>query len=468
MKGAPRSRLLLVEDRESLRRMMERALAGEGYQVHATDDLPAALAALAHSEASGEPFDLVLTDLKLPSGDGLAVLAAARKLDPAPPVLVLTGYGTVQAAVDAMKLGAADFLEKPVELEALFGLVEAHAGQREKPLRFEAPGVPAIVGGHPRLRAALRLLERVAPTGSTVLLTGESGTGKELFARALHALSPRRNGPFIAVNCAAIPETLVESELFGHEKGAFTGADRRRPGRFELAGGGTLFLDEIGELPVGVQAKVLRVLDDQRFERVGGDATLSADARLVAATNRELGSMVSAGDFRSDLLYRLEIFPIEIPPLRDRASDIPLLAEHLLGEIVARLGSPPPILDASAMEFLAGEPWPGNVRQLANLLERTAIVAAGKRVSSDELRHLTRPGGGTRELANGERAGQPDVRAAAGDEAGTVSEEEELRRALLDASGDKRAAAFALGISYRTLLRRVEKHDLGGFPKYRT
>ncbi|MGE4190356.1 MAG: sigma-54-dependent transcriptional regulator, partial [Thermoanaerobaculia bacterium] len=392
MTGTMRARVLVVEDRDSLRRMMERALTGEGYAVRTAADLPAALDELRESATSESGFDLVLTDLKLPSGEGLELVAAARRLEAPPPVVVMTGYGTVQAAVEAMKLGAADFLEKPVDLEALFRLVESHTARHPPASRFEIPGGPPIVGSHPRLLAALRLLERVAPTESTVLLTGESGTGKELFARALHALSPRRNGPFVAVNCAAIPETLVESELFGHEKGAFTGADRRRPGRFEIAGGGTLFLDEIGELPVGVQAKVLRILDDQRFERVGGGATLTADARVVAATNRELTSMVAAGEFRPDLLYRLEIFPIEIPPLRERSSDVPLLAGHLLGEIANRLRVSPPRLDDSALSFLSGEPWPGYVRQLANLLERAAIVSPGELLGAADLEQLLRPG----------------------------------------------------------------------------
>ncbi len=436
-------RLLIVEDRESLAAMLAHALEGEGYQVELAADTPAALARLAR-----EPrFALVLTDLKLPAGSGLEVLAAARALRPAPPVVVLTGYGTVRVAVEAMQLGAADFLEKPVELAALFRLVRALAGADDAgvPERFVVPGAPPIVGAHPRFRAALRLLERVAPTESTVLLTGESGTGKELFARALHALSPRRGGPFVAVNCAAIPESLVEAELFGHEKGAFTGADRRRPGRFELASGGTLLLDEVGDLPLAVQAKVLRVLDDRRYERVGGGATLTSDVRLVAATNRQLAEMVAAGSFRGDLLYRLEIFPIELPPLRERASDLPLLARHLLAEIGARLRLAPPQLEPAALERLAADPWPGNVRQLANVLERAVVLEAGGRIGVAELEPLLHPA-------------EPE---------GETGARERLKRVLLECSGDKRRAAARLGVSYRTLLRRVAELDLRGFPKYR-
>ena len=447
-------RLLVVEDRESLRRMLVRALAGEGYTVAAAADLAQARAHL----AAAERIDLVLSDLMLPDGSGLEVLTMARTRTPAPPVVVLTGFGSVAAAVAAMKLGAADFLEKPVDLERLFRLVASLVEEEPAAPVFAPPGASPIVGAHPRLRAAIRALERVAPTESTVLLLGESGTGKELFAHALHALSPRRAGPFIAVNCAAIPETLVEAELFGHEKGAFTGADRRRPGRFELASRGTLLLDEVGELPLAVQAKVLRVLDDGRFERVGGGTTLVADVRLVAATNRDLAQMVAAGEFRADLLYRLEIFPIELPPLRDRASDIALVARHLAGEISARLKLQPFELAPDALELLAAEPWPGNVRQLANVLERAAILAPGERLSAERVAALL----GRRAVV------EPAL--STGAAAGDASADEaldELRRALREASGDKRQAATALGISYRTLLRRIEEHDLKGYPRYR-
>src|SRR5579864_5914183 len=303
----PAGRILLVEDRDSLRRLLARALADDGYEVAASATGGDAVRLLGE-----RAFDLVLTDLKLPDLSGLEVLAASRQAQPRVPVLVLTGFGTVGAAVEAMKLGAYDFLEKPLELPDLSRLVgralresaataesgagaepacEVSAGGDGDAAVFQPPGAPAIVGRHPRLRAALRLLERVAPTETTVLLTGESGTGKEVFARALHALSPRRRGPAVAVNCAAIPEALLENELFGHEKGAFTSADRRQPGRFELAAGGTLLLDEIGEIPLAIQGKVLRVLEEHTFERVGGGRTLHADLRLVAATNRDLQRM---------------------------------------------------------------------------------------------------------------------------------------------------------------------------------
>ena len=433
----PAAHVLVVEDRASLRRMLERALQQEGYSVTVCEDGEQATERLAE-----ESFDLALTDLKLPGMSGIEVLRAARDAQPRLPVVVLTAFGTVGAAVEAMKLGAADFLEKPIEIEDLFRLVESLLGEDSEKAAFELPGGPAIVGRHPTVRAALKLLERVAKTDSTVLLTGESGTGKELFARALHGLSLRRRGPFVAVNCAAIPETLLENELFGHEKGAFTGAHRRQAGRFEAADGGTLLLDEIGELPLATQGKVLRVLEEKTFERVGSSRSVKADVRLVAATNRDLRSMVEAGVFRDDLYYRLEVFPIELPPLRDRASDIPLLARHLIEDIATRQGVEPRSLTQESASLLESQEWPGNVRQLANVLERAMIVGEGPRLEVSELRALLTVESGR-------------------------SERQRICDALDQSAGDKHRAAQILGMSYRTLLRRIKEHDLAGYPEYR-
>ena len=433
----PTGRILIVEDRDSLRRMLELALGQEGYEVASAADGQTGIRLLEE-----RPFDFVLTDLKLPDLSGLQVLEASRAAQPRVPVVVLTGFGTVGTAVEAMKLGAYDFLEKPLEIDDLSRMIERALGDRDEAVVFRAPGAQPIVGAHPRLRSAIRMLQRVGPTESTVLLTGESGTGKEMFARAIHGLSPRRNGPCVALNCAAIPESLLENELFGHEKGAFTGADRRQQGRFELAEGGTLFLDEIGEIPLGVQSKVLRVLEERTFERVGGGRTLRANVRLVAATNRDLTAMVESGDFRSDLFFRLNVFPIELPPLRERASDIPLLARHLLEGIARRHGVEPPRLEDSAAELLCEETWPGNVRELANVLERAVILADGPVIRASDLRPLLRPLSGS-----GER--------------------DRLKQALVEADGDKRQAAEILGMSYRVLLRKVKEHDLEGVPKYR-
>src|ERR1700720_4752915 len=448
-------RILLVEDRDSLRRLLARALADDGYEVAAASTCGDAVRLLGE-----RPFDLVLTDLKLPDRSGLEVLAASRQSQPRVPVVVLTGYGSIGAAVEAMKLGAHDFLEKPLELPDLARLVAKAIGgesgeSADVPASlesddggFQPAGAPPIVGRHPRLRAALRLLERVAPTETTVLLTGESGTGKELFARALHALSARRRGPAVAVNCAAIPEALLENELFGHEKGAFTSADRRQPGRFELAAGGTLLLDEIGEIPLAIQGKVLRVLEEHTFERVGGGRTMHADLRLVAATNRDLQRMVEEGRFRGDLYFRLAVFPIERPPLRERASDVPLLARSLLAGIARRHQLPVPRLAEETVELLGSQPWPGNVRELANVLERALILADGPELRPADLQPLL---------------GAP----AASSPTASGGERDRLRRALIEAAGDKRRAAALLGISYRALLRKVKEHDLEGVPKYR-
>ncbi len=434
-----RGHILIVEDRAALRRLMRHALEQEGYQVTSADS-----AAEGRRLLVEHGFDLVLSDLKLGDGSGLEVLAECRQHQPEVPVVVITAFGTVQTAVEAMKLGAADFLEKPLEIDELYELVSSYlAGGGGSVTRFEVPGAPAIIGRHPRLGAALRLLKKVAVTGSTVLLTGESGTGKELFARAVHALSPRAAGPFVAVNCAAIPESLMENELFGHEKGAFTGASRRQQGRFELAAGGTIFLDEIGELRTEVQGKVLRVLEERTFERVGGGRAMRADARIVAATNRELRSMVSSGEFRQDLYYRLDVFPISLPPLRERPSDVPHLVRHLVGEICQRLELPRPEISPGALELLETQTWPGNVRQLANVIERAVILGEGPLLRAGDLRSLV----------------EPDP---------APNERQRLRRALRETEGDKRRAAEILGISYRTLQRRIHAFDLEGFPKYRS
>ncbi len=433
----PKRRVFIVEDRESLRGLLEKALTQEGYEVESAADGETGIRRLRE-----RPFDLVLTDLKLPGASGLEVLEASRAEQPATPVVVMTAHGTVGAAVEAMKLGAMDFLEKPVEIDELFALVGSLIGGEAESFSYTPEDGPTIVGRHPRTRAALRLLERVAPTESTVLLTGESGTGKELFARAIHAVSPRRSGPFVAVNCAAIPEALLENELFGHEKGAFTGAHRRQSGRFEQARGGTLLLDEVGELSAGVQGKVLRVLEERTFERVGGSQTLKADVRLIAATNRGLKEMVEAGEFRADLYFRLEVFPIELPPLRERRSDVPLIARHLLDRLAGRHRRAAPQLTSGADDLLARQPWPGNVRQLANVLERAVILTESARLGAADLKPLL-------------------------SSVGEEDEVEGLRRALRESDGDKRRAAEILGMSYRTLLRKVKEHDLGGYPNYR-
>jgi len=434
-----RAEILLVEDRASLRRMMERALTQEGYAVTAAADGPEGMRLVAE-----RGFDLVLTDLQLPGASGLEVVAASRRAQPRTPVAVLTAYGTVQSAVEAMKRGAVDFLEKPLEIDDLYALVRSLVGTGEdQPEVLEIPGGPAIVGRHPALRAALGLARKVAPTASTVLLAGETGTGKELFARAVHAWSRRAGGPFVAVNCAAIPESLIENELFGHERGAYTGAGQRQQGRFELAQGGTIFLDEIGELDPGVQGKILRVLEERVIERVGGGRPLAVDVRVVAATNRRLREMVDEGTFREDLYFRLDVFPIELPPLRERRSDVAALARHLLRRLGERSGLAPPELAADAVALLEEQEWPGNVRQLANLVERALVLHEGPTLRAADLEPLL---GG--------------IAAAPG-------ERDRIRDALVATGGDRRRAAERLGMSVRTLQRKIRRYELQGVPAYR-
>src|SRR5437870_5127553 len=374
--------ILLVEDKDSLRAMLRLALEAQGHTVVEARDQPEAEAAL----RAGRP-SVVLSDLRLPEDDGFGVLRASKELDPELPVIVMTAFGSIQDAVAAMKEGALDFLAKPVDPEHLLLMVERALAQRRlatenillKDELAQRRGAPQIVGEDPTLQQVSVALQRAAGTDTTVLLEGESGTGKELFARALHVLSARADGPFVAINCAAIPETLLETELFGHEKGAFTGAANRKPGKFEMAHRGTLFLDEIGDLPLALQAKILRALEEKKFERVGGTSLLHVDVRVVAATNRNLRNAVAAKQFREDLFFRLSVFPITIPPLRERPSDIPMLAKYFIERFCRDLTKKPLSLAPSAVEELLAYQWPGNVRELQNCIERAVILTEGDR-----------------------------------------------------------------------------------------
>src|SRR6187401_145419 len=369
--------VLLVEDKDSLRTMLRHALEAQGHSVVEACDEADAIEQLRKERPA-----VVLTDLKLPNGDGFGVLRAAKELDPELQVVVMTAYGSIQDAVTAMREGATDFLAKPVDPDHLLLMVERAISQRRmladyillKEEAAERHGAPRIIGEDAKLRHVLQQLHRAAATDATVLLEGESGTGKELFARGLHALSPRADAPFVAINCAAIPDTLLETELFGHEKGAFTGAVARKAGRFELAHRGTLFLDEIGDLPLALQAKILRALEEKRFERVGGTQSLLVDVRVVAATNRNLKAAVASRQFREDLFFRLSVFPIDIPPLRERQGDIDILARYFVDrfcrELKKRLAMSP-----EATEELRRYNWPGNVRELQNCIERAVILA---------------------------------------------------------------------------------------------
>jgi DNA-binding NtrC family response regulator len=381
--------LLLVEDKNELRAMLRKALERAGYEV---DEAPDGSAAIQRLRA--RRYQLVVTDLKMPGASGLDVLRESKQADATIPVILLTAFGSVEEAVAAMKEGAFDFLQKPVDLDHLKLLVQRAARQQELLrenllLREEYAaryGFPRILGESPSIREISQQIQRVAATDSTVLLLGESGTGKELFARAIHHVSPRRGLPFVALNCAAIPEGLVENELFGHERGAFTGAGARKVGKMDMAHRGTLFLDEIGELPLAIQAKLLRVLEERRFERVGGTQAIDVDVRFVVATNRDLRKSVEEKLFREDLYFRVAAVPMTIPPLRERGNDVLLLAEYFLNKFGREFGKTNLKLSAETRERLLGYGWPGNVRELQNTLERAVILSDGGEITPGALK----------------------------------------------------------------------------------
>ena len=445
---AKSGRLLIVEDNATLGKSVARALAGQ-FSEHALvargDD-----AVLRLADPSVEPFDVVVTDMRLPGANGMDVLRAALARDAGCAVLTMTAHGSVDIAVEAMREGAADFLMKPFELEVLEQRVEnARAARR---VQRGAPehgadarartGPSRIIGQSPELLGALEVARRAAPSRSTVLLTGETGTGKELVAELVHSNSPRADAPLVKVNCAALPETLLESELFGHERGAFTSADRLRIGRFEQADGGTLFLDEIGDMSLATQAKLLRVLQDQEFQRLGGTTVLRTDVRIVAATNRDLEEGIAAREFREDLYFRLNVIRVGLPPLRERPADIELLAEQFRADFAREFVRPSTGYQPDAMRRLRAHPWPGNVRELRNVVERAVLMAQGPRIEAGELQ-LTP---GRRALGGAWRADLPT--AGLDLEAIEVAVVEEA----LERCGwvQKDAAAF-LGISRRKL-----------------
>jgi DNA-binding NtrC family response regulator len=452
--------ILLVEDKDSLRAMLRAALEEQGQQVIEARDQAEAVARLQDSR-----IDLVLSDLRLTSGDGFGVLRAAKDVDSDLPVIVMTAYGSIQDAVQAMKEGALDFLAKPVDLDHLHLLVGRALSQRRlaaehlllKEELAARRGAPTIIGDDPSVKRVSNALARAADAGATVLLLGESGTGKELYARTLHALGARSSGPFVAINCAAIPETLLETELFGHEKGAFTGATARKPGRFELAHRGTLFLDEIGDLPLALQAKILRVLEDKRFERVGGTQSLQVDVRVVAATNRQLKAAVAARQFREDLYFRLSVYPIEIPPLRERGTDLETLARYFIDRFSRDVKNRPLKLSDAALEALRAYRWPGNVRELQNCIERAVILSDGDTIHP---RHLNLSFSDT---SPNEPVVDPwrgiDLSGTLADASRRVLAEVERRKivtALAEAEGQKPRAADVLGVSYKTLLQKMK------------
>ncbi len=457
--------LLLVEDKAELRAMLRKALERAGYKV---DEAPDGTSAV--NKIRERRYLLVLTDLKLPGCSGLDVLRESKQADSTVPVILITAYGSIEEAVSAMKDGAFDFIQKPVDLEHLKLLVE-RASRDQQMLRenlllreeYAARyGFPRIVGESQAMKDATHQVQRVAPTNSTVLLLGQSGTGKELFARALHHLSSRREHPFVALNCAAIPEGLVENELFGHERGAYTGAGSRKIGKMELAHHGTVFLDEIGELPMPIQAKLLRVLEERCFDRVGGTQSIEVDVRILAASNKNLRLAVQAKSFREDLYFRLAAVPITIPALSERGDDVLLLADHFLDRFRREFRKPGLTLSDEARIALRAYAWPGNVRELQNAIERASILSDGTIIQPDDLQlPAMRPATGDMP------AGMLDENFDWGgplDEVATRAlahvERFKIEAALRSTKWNKTRAAEQLGVSYKTLLNKIRSLGL--------
>ena len=444
--------------------MLRHALERQEHAVLEARDQPEAVRLLQHAQPA-----VVLSDLRLPEGDGFGVLRAAKEVDADIPVIVMTAYGSIEDAVRAMKEGAMDFLAKPVDPDHLLLLVQRALEQRrivtENLLMKEElavrRGAPLLVGEDASLRKVFTSLQRAAATDATVLLEGESGTGKELFARSLHALSPRADSPFVAINCAAIPENLLETELFGYEKGAFTGAVQRKPGKFEMAHRGTLFLDEIGDLPIGLQAKILRALEERRFERVGGTASVQVDVRLVAATNKGLRAAVAARRFREDLYFRLSVFPITVPPLRERPGDIPLLARYFVDRFCRDLKKRSLVISEGALEQLQTYRWPGNVRELQNCIERAVILADGDTILP---RHLNLSFAAPLERETEESPwAHVDMTGTLSEVTRRVSsqvEKAKIEEVLREASGNKGRAAELLQVTYKSLLAKLKEHGI--------
>ncbi|MDT5063030.1 MAG: hypothetical protein QOH63_3489 [Acidobacteriota bacterium] len=452
--------ILLVEDKDSLRRVLQLTLENAGYSVTESADARAAT-----QEISRAPHRLVLTDLRMPHGSGLDVLRAARTADPDIPVIVMTAYGSIDEAVQAMKDGAHDFLQKPVDSNHLLLLVERALEQAR--LRTEnillreewsrRYGFPRIIGESEAIKRAVAETQRVSQTEANVLLLGESGTGKELFARAVHHLSPRRDKPFVAINCAAIPETLIENELFGHERGAFTGAGERRLGKFELASGGTIFLDEIGELPLAVQGKLLRAIEEKMVDRIGGRSAIPVDVRVVAATNKDLRLAVEQGEFRRDLFFRLAVFPVEIPPLRERGEDVILLARHFAAQLGKEMRGRGATLSDESLNALRGHTWPGNVRELENAIERACILADSTALEPSDLGLVKGS------IAAPEAFDDLDMTgtlAEISDRAARFVERRKIIETLRSHDGNKTRAAETLGVSYKTLLTKIKDYEL--------
>ena len=455
--------VLVVDDDKNTRDGLQRALRYR-FDVRVAESAASAMTAL-----SDGAVDVMLSDVRMTGEDGISLLRRVQQRHPSVSCILLTAYGNVETAVEAMKNGAFDFLTKPVRLELLVDRAihtrEVEAKNRALEAQLDQKfGLESIIGSSPAMQELFDVIRQVAPTQASVLIQGPSGTGKELVANALHRLSPRARNPFVAVHCAALSPTLLESELFGHEKGAFTGAVARRKGRFEQADGGTLFLDEIGEIEPAVQVKLLRVLEERRFERVGGDETVEVDIRLIAATNRDLKKMVDEGKFREDLYYRLSVVPVTLPPLSERAGDIPLLCDHFLRDFAKRNGRDIAGITPDAVNILSAYSWPGNVRELRNTIERMVVLSSGGRLTARDIPPQIRAAVNAAAPASTPAALPSPASGDGGPAAGSLAEAE--KRKILDVlakyRGNRTRAATELGISRRTLHRKLNEYGVPG------
>lgn len=447
--------VLVIDDKENVREMLSKTLETEGFEVDVAGDGEVGV-----DKAKDRRFDLVLTDLKLPRMDGLEVLSNLKELDPEIAVIVMTAYGTIETAVQAMKRGAFDYLAKPFDPDHLCVLIKRALENRRLLaenvlLREELAhnlGYAEIIGKSSQMKEVMKLVRKVAPSDTTVLLLGESGTGKELLGRAIHSLSPRRKGPYITINCAAIPPELLENELFGSERGAYTGSVARKMGKFEIADGGTIFLDEVGDLDVALQAKLLRVLQERMFERLGGNKTITVDVRVIAASNMDLKKATEKKTFREDLFYRLSVFPITIPPLRERHEDVLDLANHFIKKYCREMKKPDKSLSKDAEKLLDRYHWPGNVRELENTVERAIILCEGKKIQPEHLAIRLQNNG----IKLREGAGLKEV----GQHAQAEAEKAFIQRILSETRGNKRKAARILKIDYTTLFEKIKRYKM--------
>jgi two-component system response regulator AtoC len=451
--------ILIVDDEEPIRQVLTEVLSGHGYVVRAAADGEEAL-----RELAARDYDAIVTDVRMPRMDGLSLVRAAQQVAPDATVIVMSAYGSHDLAIEAMKAGAYDYLGKPFRPDEVL-LVLRKAEERER-LRAEnrrlrreieaSRGQAAIIAESPAMKEVLRVVSKVAPAKTTVLITGESGTGKELVARAVHELSPRNGGPFVAVNCGAIPDQLIESELFGHAKGAFTGAQSAKRGLFEEADSGTLLLDEIGDLPLQLQVTLLRALQEGEIRRVGDARSIKVDVRVLAATNRDLAQEVAQGKFREDLFYRLNVVAVKLPPLRDRPEELPLLAERFISQHASRLGIPRKGLSSEAVALLQEWRWPGNVRELENALERALVLSEGDEIEPEAL---------PEEIRSAHKASGPPPTPQEGDlsvkRAQRALEADLIRRALERTGGNRSRAAELLELSPRALLYKIREFGLG-------